>query len=259
VEENTMELFVELKAEDKKNPYTCRREIIEIESKFKRELENNKEIKCAICGNKLLASDFRIAGRIYNDSKKVMLHPVHKTCIQEYTPIWQIASSNTNYKDVSDNDIIAGLRIYQVLHEKEVNGELPDFDETKSTSSIVNMTNPDVKGEPFYTMSEIKNGNLTGNIESYKVDNILLPVLYVSKKVAVKAKEIMDSSFENDYYVSGISKKYFNEMVKNFKKKFLVVMGFEGKKAISIPLTGSEIVEALEPNEWLLKIVEKSQ
>ncbi|MCE5221274.1 MAG: hypothetical protein LLF98_08410 [Clostridium sp.] len=87
----------------------------------------------------------------------------------------------------------------------------------------------------------MKKGKLTGNIESYKVDNKLLPVLYVSKKIAEKAKEIKDSSFKNDYYVAGISKNQLNAMIKGFKRKFLIVMSFEGKKAISISLKPMKI------------------
>lgn len=74
-----------------------------------------------------------------------------------------------------------------------------------------------------------------------------------------KAKQIRDSSFKNDYYVAGILKDQLNSMLEGFEGRFLVIMGFKGRKAISIQLTSKEIVEALKPNEWLAKAVKESQ
>jgi len=252
-----MDLFVELKAEYRRNPYTCRRKILNIEDIFKKKLVENKEIKCTICGEPLF-KDFRIACRIY-DNKNVRLHPVHKACIEEHTSFKNIILSNSKYKDISDNDLIACLRIVQIFNDMDKSGQITDFKESKSTCSFNDMPNPYIKGEPFYTMVKIKKGELSGNIETYKLENKLLPVIYVSEKIAEKSRAVRDSSFINDYSVAGVSRSQLEGMLTKFNEKFVVVMGFKDEKAVAIPLTSDEIVEALKPNEWLSKVIDKSK
>lgn len=115
-----MNLFIEIKAEHRKSSETCIKEILNIENIFKEKLLDNKKINCVICGQ-LLSNDFRIACRIYK-SKKVMLNPVHKTCMEENVSLLKIITNNNDYKDISDKDLISSIKIIEKFHEINKNG-----------------------------------------------------------------------------------------------------------------------------------------
>ncbi|HBJ2623371.1 TPA: hypothetical protein LA827_003170 [Clostridium botulinum] len=253
-----MNLFIEIEPKYRKNSDVCIERISIIEKKIEKELLVNKDIKCAICG-KYITEKFSIACRVYKESKKVFLHPVHIGCISENINVKELDSTNNNYNDISKNDLVDTIKLIETLQQIDVNEKQQNLKKSDTKCFTSCMPNPNIKGQPFYTMVEIKQGKLTGNIESFKLGNNLLPVLYVSKKIAEKAKEIKDSSFKNNYFVAGILKSQLNTMIEGFKGKFLVIINFEGNNAISAQLTSQELIELLKPNQWLSDIVHKMQ
>ncbi|PAB61006.1 hypothetical protein [Anaeromicrobium sediminis] len=252
-----MSLFIELKPEDRRNSEKCKAAIANIEKVFKEKRSHNEKITCAIC-NKLLSNRFRSACRVMANSKTVLVHPVHIGCIKENSPMNELFGNKKEYVDMSTIDLITMINIIDTLHKLDKEDKLPELN-NDILSSNLHMPNPEIKGQPFYTMVEIKNGVLTGNIESYNHKGKYLPMLYVSKRVAERAKKIKDNAFKNNYYVAGISEEGLNDLFSRYSEESIVVLGFEGEKGVSMPLTSKEILNGLKPNKWLSKIIMEQQ
>lgn len=210
------------------------------------------EISCAIC-DETIENRFRSASRFDRETREVNIHPVHIDCIKDNANAFDVMKGNSRFFDFSTLDLLLMSEIINHLSDLEREGRLPELPD--EVISPIEMPSPDTIGEPFYTLMEVIDGKLTGNIMNKFHDNEQLIYLYISEEVAIQSKLAanLNKQLEN-YIVAGISKSTLESML-NSHPKFMVVLGLEGTKGLAMALTGEEIREAIAPSEWLDKMI----
>jgi hypothetical protein len=249
-----MNIFIPLSKEKRANKEECRKEIVLAEAKIEAILKEH-EVNCAICDHPL-GKRFRSAIRFDKETSEVNIHPVHLDCVKDNVNVMDMMMNNSRFYDFSSLDLLLISGIIDHLTKLEKEGKLPDIHEQDYLQP--DMPTPDTLGEPFYTMVEIKDGVLTGNIESHIHEGEKMLMLYVSKKVAMQAKQARNKKGWENYHVAGINKETMQKLFSS-GIKFMVVAGFEGSKAIAVAMSGEEIIEAMKPGEWLYKVIESQK
>jgi hypothetical protein len=246
-----MNIFIPLPKEKRAIKEECRKQIFLAERQME-DIIIMESVICAIC-NQPIDGRFRSASRFNSGTSGVNLHPVHIDCIKDNSNLMDAFIEEKGYYDLSTLDLLLMSGIVNHLSDLEKEGKLPDI--PKSNDSLLNFPSPETIGEPFYTLIEVLDGKITGNIISNFHSNEQMPYIYVSKKIALRSNE---KAYGNNklvnYVVAGINQQFLNRLL-NSDRTIMVILDIQGSKATAMPMTGKEIKEAIKSDEWLDKII----
>jgi hypothetical protein len=246
-----MNLFIQIPKDKRAKREECRQQIIFAEQQMEEKIKEHS-VTCAIC-DKSLNSRFRSASRFNKESYELHLHPVHVDCVKDNASLTEVFGSEKSYYDLSSLDLLLMSGMVNHLTDLEKEGKLPDIPEVEE--SLVNFPSPETIGEPFYTLIEMIDGKITGNVISNFHNNEQMPYLYVSKDIAVQSKKEGNRNMQlKNYEVAGVSRKFLDGIL-NSNKNIMVIMDIQGSRATAISHTGAEIKDAMKTGGWLDNII----